>query len=156
MDRDLQTQYNFRSVGQTNANEPSLASSTSISSSEQLNASKTSSMMTSQLQPNGAPTSQMTAFLSSAPSNEPRPMWGQNQQPMAGAHNLSVMQSSQSLEHRPASESTTEAYPHAENNNNLGGPSATAPFLRDFTLVAEAVKRVQMEVVMNEMESIRL
>jgi hypothetical protein len=37
-----------------------------------------------------------------------------------------------------------------------GGPAATAPFLRDFTLVAEAVKRVQMEVVMTEMESITL
>jgi hypothetical protein len=37
-----------------------------------------------------------------------------------------------------------------------GGSAATAPFLRDFTLVAEAVKRVQMEVVMSEMESITL
>lgn len=36
------------------------------------------------------------------------------------------------------------------------GSAATAPFLRDFTLVAEAVKRVQMEVVMSEMESITL
>lgn len=36
------------------------------------------------------------------------------------------------------------------------GASATAPFLRDFTLVAEAVKRVQMDAVMTEMESITL
>ncbi|EED19675.1 hypothetical protein TSTA_029510 [Talaromyces stipitatus ATCC 10500] len=39
---------------------------------------------------------------------------------------------------------------------NLGGPAATAPFLQDFTLVAEAVKRVQMDAVMTEMESITL
>lgn len=38
----------------------------------------------------------------------------------------------------------------------LGGPAATAPFLQDFTLVAEAVKRVQMDAVMTEMESITL
>ncbi|KAH8694970.1 hypothetical protein BGW36DRAFT_298936 [Talaromyces proteolyticus] len=37
-----------------------------------------------------------------------------------------------------------------------GGPAATAPFLKDFTLVAEAVKRVQMDAVMTEMESISL
>lgn len=36
------------------------------------------------------------------------------------------------------------------------GAAATAPFLRDFTLVAEAVKRVQMDAVMTEMESITL
>lgn len=38
----------------------------------------------------------------------------------------------------------------------LGGPAATAPFLQDFTLVAEAVKRVQMDAVMTEMEAITL
>lgn len=37
-----------------------------------------------------------------------------------------------------------------------GGPAATAPFLRDFTLVAEAVRRVQMDRVMSEMERVTL
>ncbi|KAL1974122.1 hypothetical protein VTN31DRAFT_5682 [Thermomyces dupontii] len=37
-----------------------------------------------------------------------------------------------------------------------GGPAATAPFLRDFTLVAEAVRRVQMDRMMSEMERVTL
>ncbi|KAI9040708.1 uncharacterized protein KD926_007789 [Aspergillus affinis] len=36
------------------------------------------------------------------------------------------------------------------------GPTATAPFLRDFSLVAEAAKRAQMSVVMRDLESVTL
>ncbi|CAG7989078.1 unnamed protein product [Penicillium salamii] len=42
--------------------------------------------------------------------------------------------------------------PHIE----LGGPTATAPFLQDFSLVAEAAKRAQMGIVMRDLESVTL
>ncbi|KAJ5768185.1 hypothetical protein N7533_000768 [Penicillium manginii] len=40
--------------------------------------------------------------------------------------------------------------------NGLGGPTATAPFLQDFSLVAEAAKRAQMSIVMRDLESVTL
>ena len=45
-------------------------------------------------------------------------------------------------------------YPHQV--HGAGGPTATAPFLQDFSLVAEAAKRAQMAVVMRDMEGISL
>lgn len=36
------------------------------------------------------------------------------------------------------------------------GPTATAPFLKDFNLVAEAARRAQMAVMMREMEGVSL
>ena len=36
------------------------------------------------------------------------------------------------------------------------GPMATAPFLKDFSLVAEAARRAQMAVMMREMEGVKL
>ena len=45
-------------------------------------------------------------------------------------------------------------YPHQI--HGVGGPTATAPFLQDFSLVAEAAKRAQMAVVMRDMEGISL
>lgn len=36
------------------------------------------------------------------------------------------------------------------------GPTATAPFLKDFNLVAEAAKRAEMAVVMRDLEGIGL
>ncbi|KAJ5861861.1 uncharacterized protein N7529_009171 [Penicillium soppii] len=38
----------------------------------------------------------------------------------------------------------------------LGGPTATAPFLQDFNLVAEAAKRAQIGIVMRDLESVTL
>ncbi|KAL5364980.1 hypothetical protein BJX96DRAFT_158310 [Aspergillus floccosus] len=49
---------------------------------------------------------------------------------------------------------TFETYPHAIAGG--GGPTATAPFLRDFSLVAEAAKRAQMSIVMRDLESVTL
>lgn len=46
----------------------------------------------------------------------------------------------------------TNTYPQIE----LGGPTATAPFLQDFNLVAEAAKRAQMGIVMRDLESVTL
>jgi hypothetical protein len=47
-----------------------------------------------------------------------------------------------------------ESYPHQVSGS--GGPTATAPFLRDFSLVAEAAKRAQMSVVMRDLEAVTL
>lgn len=49
---------------------------------------------------------------------------------------------------------STNNYPHQV--EGAGGPTATAPFLRDFSLVAEAAKRAQMSVVMRDLESVTL
>lgn len=54
----------------------------------------------------------------------------------------------------PANQSATAVYPHQV--NGLGGPTATAPFLQDFSLVAEAAKRAQMSIVMRDLESVTL
>ena len=45
-------------------------------------------------------------------------------------------------------------YPHQIHGD--GGPTATAPFLQDFSLVAEAAKRAQMAVVMRDLEGVSL
>lgn len=54
----------------------------------------------------------------------------------------------------PANQSASDVYPHQI--NGIGGPTATAPFLQDFNLVAEAAKRAQMAVVMRDLESVTL
>ncbi|CAL5867966.1 uncharacterized protein PFLUO_LOCUS2189 [Penicillium psychrofluorescens] len=45
---------------------------------------------------------------------------------------------------------------YAHPMNGVGGPTATAPFLQDFSLVAEAAKRAQMSIVMRDLESVTL
>lgn len=52
------------------------------------------------------------------------------------------------------SAATAPEYPHQI--QGVGGPTATAPFLQDFNLVAEAAKRAQMAVVMRDLEGISL
>lgn len=54
----------------------------------------------------------------------------------------------------PANQSAAAVYPHQV--HGLGGPTATAPFLQDFNLVAEAAKRAQMSIVMRDLESVTL
>lgn len=53
----------------------------------------------------------------------------------------------------PANQAAAD-YPHQV--TALGGPTATAPFLQDFSLVAEAAKRAQMSIVMRDLESVTL
>lgn len=53
-----------------------------------------------------------------------------------------------------AAQQPADVYPHQV--NGPGGPTATAPFLQDFSLVAEAAKRAQMAVVMRDLESVTL
>lgn len=54
----------------------------------------------------------------------------------------------------PGTQPAADLYPHQV--EGLGGPTATAPFLQDFNLVAEAAKRAQMSVVMRDLESVTL
>ncbi|KAJ5377174.1 uncharacterized protein N7496_004583 [Penicillium cataractarum] len=63
--------------------------------------------------------------------------------------NESIPRSEVPLANQPATD-----YPHQV--NGLGGPTATAPFLQDFSLVAEAAKRAQMSIVMRDLESVTL
>ncbi|KAJ5475648.1 hypothetical protein N7539_007935 [Penicillium diatomitis] len=51
--------------------------------------------------------------------------------------------------HQPAAH-----YPHQVSGS--GGPTATAPFLQDFSLVAEAAKRAQLSIIMRDLESVTL
>ncbi|KAJ5299965.1 hypothetical protein N7476_011522 [Penicillium atrosanguineum] len=53
-----------------------------------------------------------------------------------------------------ANQAATTCYSHQV--EGLGGPTATAPFLQDFSLVAEAAKRAQMGIVMRDLESVTL
>ena len=53
-----------------------------------------------------------------------------------------------------AAQQIASLYPHQV--DGLGGPTATAPFLQDFNLVAEAAKRAQMSIVMRDLESVTL
>jgi hypothetical protein len=64
-------------------------------------------------------------------------------------------QQQQSLQHQQHGQTDSMQVQEAQAMGE-DGAAATAPFLRDFTLVAEAVKRVQMDAVMTEMESITL
>lgn len=54
----------------------------------------------------------------------------------------------------PLANQAAANYPHQV--SGLGGPTATAPFLQDFSLVAEAAKRAQMSIVMRDLESVTL
>lgn len=51
-------------------------------------------------------------------------------------------------------QSHTTLYPHQITGD--GGPTATAPFLRDFSLVAEAAKRAQVAIVTRDLEGVSL
>ena len=77
--------------------------------------------------------------------------FGNAQQPAFGSNQTQQQQPLQQQQH-----AQSQAMQGQEQAMGQDGAAATAPFLRDFTLVAEAVKRVQMDAVMTEMESITL
>ncbi|KAL4974036.1 hypothetical protein BDW66DRAFT_153202 [Aspergillus desertorum] len=56
--------------------------------------------------------------------------------------------------HQDTQTSHSTHYPHQIHGN--GGPTATAPFLRDFSLVAEAAKRAQIAIVTRDLEGVSL
>ncbi|PGH23083.1 hypothetical protein AJ80_02857 [Polytolypa hystricis UAMH7299] len=53
-------------------------------------------------------------------------------------------------------EPSAQQVPAAQETAYPGGPTATAPFLQNFCLVAEAAKRAQMAVVVRDLEGVSL
>ncbi|RHZ62925.1 hypothetical protein CDV55_106594 [Aspergillus turcosus] len=76
----------------------------------------------------------------------------QQQQQQKHNQTTSSIESADTAPAPPAA--AAEIYPHQITGS--GGPLATAPFLRDFSLVAEAAKRAQMSVVLRDLESVTL
>ncbi|KAL2834843.1 hypothetical protein BDW59DRAFT_155664 [Aspergillus cavernicola] len=74
------------------------------------------------------------------------------------AANLQPQPQPQPTTQPPVAQDTTQQsknialYPHQI--SSTGGPTATAPFLRDFSLVAEAAKRAQMAIVTRDLEGV--
>jgi hypothetical protein len=69
-------------------------------------------------------------------------------------HNQTISSTESADTAPPPPAAASEIYPHQIAGS--GGPLATAPFLRDFSLVAEAAKRAQMSVVLRDLESVTL
>ncbi|KAL1873780.1 hypothetical protein Plec18167_006298 [Paecilomyces lecythidis] len=123
----------------------SFAPSTS-SSSDRLTAASSASVMSQPFSGLGA--RKQTVTVPSPSGNETSIFWAQSQPQASNSQNLHGMQPSASQHHAPSSVPAQ--------TSELAGASATAPFLRDFTLVAEAAKRAQMAVVMRDLEGITL
>lgn len=133
MDSTLQPAYNPQAT-QTSSLQPSKLESTMVAQAKntiEVASNATRQVFTSPLQNACSPSQAFSKGLS------------QNQSvPAASSHTLPL---------NPAS-AQASAYPQIE----LGGPTATAPFLQDFNLVAEAAKRAQMGIVMRDLESVTL
>ncbi|ODM14809.1 hypothetical protein SI65_09803 [Aspergillus cristatus] len=87
--------------------------------------------------------SQHTSLNSTATANMPA-----NSSTLGANPSQQPQSQSQTQTQQPEDESTEQT--------QKGGPTATAPFLRDFSLVAEAARRAQMAVVMRDLEGISL
>ncbi|XRM46203.1 hypothetical protein ABZX51_009249 [Aspergillus tubingensis] len=96
------------------------------------------------------------AAAAAAVNSQTAQMQLQSQPPTA---NASEQQNLTDLSQTSAAAATmgqpaADTYPHQVTGS--GGPTATAPFLRDFSLVAEAAKRAQMSVMVRDLESVTL
>ncbi|GLB01957.1 hypothetical protein AtubIFM57258_000368 [Aspergillus tubingensis] len=96
------------------------------------------------------------AAAAAAVNSQTAQMQLQSQAPTA---NASEQQNLTDLSQTSAAAATmgqpaSDTYPHQVTGS--GGPTATAPFLRDFSLVAEAAKRAQMSVMVRDLESVTL
>ncbi|KAL4915803.1 hypothetical protein BDW62DRAFT_187648 [Aspergillus aurantiobrunneus] len=81
--------------------------------------------------------------------SQPQPSAGQQQQQQSQPHDTTITTTTQ-----PTAHSHPTLYPHQVTGD--GGPTATAPFLRDFSLVAEAAKRAQVAIVTRDLEGVSL
>jgi hypothetical protein len=61
-----------------------------------------------------------------------------------------------SLSQQPLPQQPVHEARRNQRHGALGGPTATAPFLKDFNLIAEAAKRAEMAVVMRDLEGVTL
>ncbi|CAK40305.1 uncharacterized protein BO96DRAFT_327208 [Aspergillus niger CBS 101883] len=91
------------------------------------------------------------AAAAAAVNSQTAQMQLQSQHPTA---NASEQQNFTDISQTSAAATTTMAQPAADTYphqvTGSGGPTATAPFLRDFSLVAEAAKRAQMSVMLGK------
>ncbi|OJI88117.1 hypothetical protein ASPTUDRAFT_136183 [Aspergillus tubingensis CBS 134.48] len=116
---------------------------------------------TAHISPGYSPQPQNTLGLAAAAAaaavnSQTAQMQLQSQPPTA---NTSEQQNLTDLSQTSAAAATmgqpaADTYPHQVTGS--GGPTATAPFLRDFSLVAEAAKRAQMSVMVRDLESVTL
>ncbi|KAI9934367.1 hypothetical protein AWENTII_008782 [Aspergillus wentii] len=105
------------------------------------------------LAPSNQPYTLLPSPSSSSSTNAP-PSCDTVQPANDGQHTMNVNDAMQSQMQMPSTAAPNDTYPHQI--TGLGGPTATAPFLQDFSLVAEAAKRAQMSVVMRDLESVTL
>lgn len=133
MDSTLQPALNARAP-----NTSSHPASTSTMTNQPQNPIKVASKATSNATSHvlGAPSQQNVS------SPQPLSMISQSSNHTSNSHTL----------FNPAPAQTSNNHPSIE----MGGPTATAPFLQDFSLVAEAAKRAQMGIVMRDLESVTL
>ncbi|EPS27117.1 hypothetical protein PDE_02058 [Penicillium oxalicum 114-2] len=101
-----------------------------------------------------------SAYLAQPAMAQTQPLT-QNFSNLAGAPGLPAMSQPVELDPRLPAEAPSSThqpaaghYPHQVSGS--GGPTATAPFLQDFSLVAEAAKRAQLSIVMRDLESVTL
>ncbi|KAE8145176.1 hypothetical protein BDV25DRAFT_165228 [Aspergillus avenaceus] len=91
-------------------------------------------------------TQQLTTSPSLSFSPQPQPL----------KHHQQQQQQQQMNQMNQIPETQNTSQPSQGQISGSGGPTATAPFLRDFSLVAEAAKRAQMSVVMRDLEAVTL
>lgn len=151
---DNNQRYNLRSSAQQQQPAPGMTTSLHSSSTTTGVAASTSAFATSSTNISSLPTttsniaqSQFQGLSYGGVANPQQPVFGNSQ-----------TQQQQPLQLQQQQQYAQAQAMQGREQQAMGedGASATAPFLRDFTLVAEAVKRVQMDAVMTEMESITL
>ncbi|KAI2867457.1 hypothetical protein CBS63078_1833 [Aspergillus niger] len=97
------------------------------------------------------------AAAAAAVNSQTAQMQLQSQHPTANAseqQNLTDISQTSAAATTTMAQPAADTYPHQVTGS--GGPTATAPFLRDFSLVAEAAKRAQMSVMVRDLESVTL
>ncbi|KAI2722796.1 uncharacterized protein N7518_007154 [Penicillium psychrosexuale] len=151
MDSTMRTVYNPQETQPTSTLNHSTGQSTMAGQSQNQNTLEVASNATRQMFSSSSLQSACSPQTSAPPMQPLSQAFGNTSNsstlPIAPAANTHAYAA-------PTSASTSDAYPHQI--HGLGGPTATAPFLQDFSLVAEAAKRAQMGIVMRDLESVTL
>ncbi|KAJ5561275.1 hypothetical protein N7535_004258 [Penicillium sp. DV-2018c] len=160
MDSTLRTPYNTEPF-----TKPSSSTSLNTSSSSTLHPSPSQSTMTAQAQSTldiaASATKQVLSSTAlqptlSSPQTSAPPLQPSSQAIGGTTHPATLPTAPPSNANDLVSVNPVPAAASLRDNNTLGGPTATAPFLQDFNLVAEAAKRAQMGIVMRDLESVTL
>ncbi|PKY08436.1 hypothetical protein P168DRAFT_278026 [Aspergillus campestris IBT 28561] len=110
------------------------------------------------------PAAQSPALAAAAAAAEAAPFALKNPQAAVRAASTTMAGPSQALDAQQQQQLADPAVQQSGNHvpataveaSGPGGPTATAPFLRDFSLVAEAAKRAQVSVMTRDLESVTL